>query len=172
MNIEARKIAERAILENINDEAACKDILTKAFTAGLFTEEEVNITVAEIKAWNDRNKEKVASPEQLRISKALLKALGPFPALTLVLLIKQFPKRSIGDGWMQPDVPGICKALKYKSPQFYGIVNTFQDRGLLEKTVDKRIKKLVIKLNFFAIQDLYEGNTDEPDEPHDDSSKV
>lgn len=156
-DVELRQLAERAILENINDEAACKKILTDAFSAGLFTEEEVNATVEDVKRWNSRiidEADKIVSPEQLEMSKKLLVALGPFPSLMLIALIKQFPERSIGDGWMLPDQKALEKALQIDSATYVSILNKLRDECLLEKKVDKRLKKLIVSLDFYEIDAL------------------
>ena len=100
VELEPRKLAELAILENIDNEAKCKEILTDAYKAGLFSDAEVNIIVADIKKYNDRYKiapEVKNDEEREKINKALLKALGPSVAFVLSKLIRQIPYRKIDD---------------------------------------------------------------------------
>lgn len=172
MDTEARKLAERAILENIENEVECKKILTDAFTAGLFTNDEVEVIVKDVKAWNDKRAErdKVATPEQLKMSRALLKELGAYPALALITLIKQFPHRAIGEGWMIPDEKATIKALQIQPFQYHSILNNLKEKSFLEKKLNKDLKKITIKLNFFRIQKAFEDYED--DEPHGDSLEV
>lgn len=149
-----RQLAEKAILENLGNEVVCKEILETAYKAGLFTSDEVEKLVSLCRNWGrlDADIPDGVKDLQKAVSKALLDNLGPFPALTLRLLIGQLPSRVIEGSSFRPDVKEICKAMAYDDKAFYLIVNTLVEKGLLHKNTVGR--KLVLTIDFRAISEL------------------
>lgn len=160
-----RKLAELAILENLDNEAKCKEILTDAYTAGLFTDREVNIIVADIKKYNDRYRiapQADNDEEKDRINKALLRSLGPSVAFVLSKLIAQIPYRKVDDEalWFIPDSKDIQESVMISEIQYIAILEVLKDKGLIETKVDKKLKKLIARVDFIEVAKLYTNEVD------------
>lgn len=154
-----RILAEKAILENLDNEKECKDLLEKAWSAKLFDEEEINMIVKDIRRWNNTFKEAEKDPkkyeEQLAISKKLMSALGIYRTLALVTLIKQFPMYAINDEWFLPNTKKLCEALNIESKAAMVLINDLRDENLIDKKIVKG-KGLALKINFYNIEKLYD----------------
>lgn len=163
MDLEPRKVAELAILENLENEVECKKILTDAYKAGLFTDREVNKIVEDIKAYNDQFKGRSDAEleERERINKALLKALGPSVSFVLSKLIHQYPNRILVDDWFIPDVKDIEKSTRLSSSQVEAIIIILRDKDLIETKIEKKIKKRIMRINFYNVTAIYTNNSDD-----------
>lgn len=161
-DLEPRKVAELAILENIENEVECKKILTDAYKAGLFTDREVNLIVEDIKAYNDRykNRSEEEQEERDRINKALLRELGPSVSFVLSKLIHQFPNRTFEDDWFIPDMKDIEKSTRLSSSQIEAIIIILKEKGLIESKIEKKIKKRIMKINFYNVAAIYTNSSD------------
>lgn len=157
INKELRRLAEFAILENLTNEEECKKIITQAFNAGLFTKEEVNKIVADVKTYNDIGYTPT-NPEQNerdRISRELFNALGPSVSFTLSKLIHQYPNRIYEGEWFIPDLKDIEKSININPAQVEAIILILKDKKLIDTKVDKEIKKRLVKINFHNVAAIY-----------------
>ena len=175
MSNKLRELAERAIIENMDDEKACASIIAMAVTQRIFTAAEAESIREDLRRWNAKEeiKKETNTPEQLRMSKALRAEYGMYPALCLSLLIKQLPYSMINeDRWMVPDEKAICKALNIKTDMYVTIRNKLRDMNVIEKRVNTKLKKLSIRINFEELQRVYDAYVESDTTDHGDSLEV
>ena len=88
---------------------------------------------------------------------ATFNRFGPIRALVLLKLLTQLPTRSIGTTkWIVPDDVAVLRVVHLANPALlYQIYNELAETGVIEKKINKKIKKLVIKFNFAMLAELY-----------------
>lgn len=83
-----------------------------------------------------------------RILNEIKHEIGIYPAAILASFIDQLPQRNYYMLWFIPLHDQLIKALGISSHQYYQCIKTLEQRRLIEKKFDFKIRKMLYTVNF------------------------